>query len=830
MANNSKLKFRSSPKRKIFFHGTLLFIVALGFNALFNYSTQGKLQNESDILGVQIIGQALVQDISPTSDQAPMPDPAGTPAKLKKARDRIEYVYSKPTGPGQTINPIVSILGPDGLLISSTSDTKLIKPPGFQLLPPDKTRKKTWDSQTVFLGDTMYFQQPVLDGQDNWEGNILFSFDKPGLAESQKKRIQKKGYTIIVFVLAGTVLLVFFLNFAVRGAGKQLPKKKCTLTMFLIIGSFLVLFSGMNTHSTCQIFIDNCQQKARINLAIVKEEIDSFLATGLTLQDFEKKENALGSILTPYPVLEKISIFNNSRDPVLELKQNRSELSSGWLGSMTDFYLSAQFLSAPPLAIGIHDDKNKWIPLGNVSITLSKDQMTREISNIIMNALTVVAISILFLIELLIFIFHFMDPPVEPAKKRPQVHYGLIRPVTFLFLFGIDISISFIPLHMETLYTPLLGLSRDTVIGLPISVEFFFVGIAIFLCGFWNDRRGWYEPFLTGLFLAGTGVVYSWLAPDVIHFILSRAVVGIGYGLTLLAAQGFVIQFSDEKTKARAFAQFISGLYAGSICGGATGALLAEQLGYRWVFCIGALILYSIIGYSLIFMRRAMIRPKPAEPAKDHSLPSGKKVITKFLRNRIVLSLIFLSSLPAAITAIGFLNYFCPIYLNRIGASQATIGRILMVYGFSLIYLGPVIGRFVDRSDNKKNYVFIGCILGSITFLMFIFLDGLVATTVAVFMLGLSNSYIIASQSTYLLKLKATQALGPGKAIGIFRATSRIGQALGPIIFSSLFLSANIRAGIIKLGAAYLLTAVLFLIFTRNDSAHLQRPHDAPRP
>ncbi len=830
MANNSKSKLRSNPRGKIFFHGTLLFIVALGFNALFNYSTQSKLQNESDTLGVQIIGQTLVQDISPASYQAPMPDPAETPVKLKKARDRIEHLYSKSSRPDHTGNPIVSVLRPDGLLISSTSDAEQIKPPGFQLFHPDKTRENTGGGQAVFLGDKMYFQQPVLDGRNNWVGSILLSFDKPGLAESQKERVWKKVYTIIAFVLAGTILLVFFLNLAVRGAGKQMPKKECILIMFMVIGTFLVLFSGMNTYRTCQVFIDNCQQKARVNLAIVKEEIDSFLATGLTLQNLEKKENILGSILTPYPVLEKISILNSSRDPVLELKQNRTELSSGLLGPMADFYLSAPFLSGQTLAVGFHDDKSKWLPLGSVSITLSKDQMAGEIGNIILNALTVVAISILFLVELLIFIFHFMDPPVEPEKKQPQVHYGLIRPVTFLFLFGIDISISFIPLHMETLYTPLLGLSRDTVMGLPISVEFFFVGIAIFLCGFWNDRRGWYEPFLTGLFLAGTGVVYSWLAPDVIHFILSRAVVGTGYGLTLLAAQGFVIEFSDEKNKGRAFAQFIAGLYAGSICGGATGALLAEQLGYRWVFCIGALILYSIIGYSLIFMRRAMIRPKPAEPSKDSGLQPGKKRIAYFLRNRIVLSLIFLSSLPAAIAAIGFLNYFCPIYLNRIGASQATIGRILMVYGFSLIYLGPVIGRFVDRSDNKKNYVFIGCILGSITFLMFFFLDGLVATTVAVFLLGLSNSFIIASQSTYLLKLKATQALGPGKAIGIFRATSRIGQALGPIIFSGLFLSANIRTGIIKLGAAYLLTAVLFLIFTRNDSAHLQRPHDAPRP
>ena len=456
-------------------------------------------------------------------------------------------------------------------------------------------------------------------------------------------------------------------------------------------------------------------------------------------------------------------------------------------------------------------------------IKISKDQAVREALNMILNALTVVAISILFLVEILIFVFYFLDKPVSREKAPQTVHYGLIRPVTFLFLFGIDISISFIPLHMEKLFTPFLGLSRDTVMGLPISVEFFFVGISIFCCGFWNDRRGWYEPFLAGLFLAGTGVLYSWLAPNVVHFVISRAFVGIGYGLTLMAAQGFVIAFSDEKTRARAFSQFIAGLYAGSICGGATGALLAEKIGYGWVFLIGAMILYSIIVYALIFMRKAMIRPGIQHAVGEQSSMPGKSIFWRFIQNRIVLSVILLSSLPASIAVVGFLNYFSPIYLNRIGASQATIGRIFMVYGFSLVYLGPIIAKFVDRFNNKRNYVFVGCLLGSIAFIMFYFFDGLLAATMAVFLLGLSNSFIIASQSTYILGLKVTHAFGSGKAIGIFRATARIGQSLGPILFSGLFLSANIRTSVTKVGLMYLLTAVLFFVFTIKDANQYAR-------
>ncbi len=653
---------------------------------------------------------------------------------------------------------------------------------------------------------------------------MILSFKQDQSKDLLKGKYKKQILSGTFFLVSGIFLLVFFLNPILSSPldiGK-FPKKKITVIMFFVIAPMLVIFSSLNTYDATRQYMDICQKKAGMTLEIVKEHIDLFLNQGLTLEEAVKKDNIILEMLNPYPVLDELLILDKEENVIYCVRPEVTKKTSPSYHRTANFLFSEFSFLEQTQRTEFFKEKNKSAS-GSVVIRFSKDQFIREAVNMILNAVTVIAISILFLVEILIFIFHFITKPVFREKEGKTFHYGLIRPVTFLFLFGIDISISFIPLHMEKLYTPVFGLSRDVILGLPISVEFFFVGIAIFFCGFWNDRRGWYEPFLTGLFLAGTGVFYSWLAPNVIHFIVSRALVGTGYGLTLLASQGFVIEFSDENSRARAFAQFIAGLYAGSICGGATGALLAEKFGYRWVFFIGAMILYSIIAYSLIFMRGAMIRPKMQYPDRLQPFISGESIFSSFLKNRIVLSLIFLSSLPASIAAVGFLNYFSPIYLNRIGASQATIGRVLMIYGFSLVYLGPLISRFVDKFNDKKKYVFVGCFLGSIAFLMFYLLDGLLAATMAIFILGLSNSFIIASQSTYLLELKVTHALGPGKAIGIFRATSRIGQSLGPIVFSGLFLSTNIRVSITKLGLFYLLTAVLFLVFTQNDKKQYQR-------
>ena len=114
-----------------------------------------------------------------------------------------------------------------------------------------------------------------------------------------------------------------------------------------------------------------------------------------------------------------------------------------------------------------------------------------------------------------------------------------------------------------------------------------------------------------------------------------------------------------------------------------------------------------------------------------------------------------------------------------------------------------------------------GLVLGSYSFLIFFALDGIVSAAVAVFLLGLSSSFVLASQIVYALKLKVTQVLGEGKAIGIFRSTSRVGQMLGPVIFSTLFAVTNINKGITFFGIFYLLTAFIFILLTQRDRSKI---------
>lgn len=831
-----------SAGKKILLHSIILLIVALLFNALFNFTTLEKLSKEAIALTYHIVGTDLQREIQQalSYDMMPLAEVPDMTDRLSRAKSQIDALTVKSSdgekaGKSQASVAHYEILVclPDGHILFTTEQHPLTHQLPFSLeaLGHEKGEKESFlgKNEVISKGNVFFLHLPIENRQKEWIGSVLVSFTQYRTQTSSSISIKRQiGIGVILFFTGGSLLLWILVNILRNSpADEQFPRKRITSSMFYVIAPIIILFSGLNTYTASRQYVDIAKNQVKMALNFSKTNIEKHLNMGLTLPGAVKSDGRLDELVNAYSIIDSILVLDSEKNRVFAAsKSDHKTLSFADVSWVKAFLKKFSYLNKTHEIALLN--KNKTSVAGTIIIRISKTEFLREACNLILNAVTVIAVCILFLVELLIFLFHFIDKPTSQQKTPKVVHFGLIRPVTFLFLFGMDLCMSFIPLHMEKLYTPLWGLSKDTVMGLPISIEFCFVGIAIFLSGFWNDRRGWHEPFLVGLFLAGSGTLYSWLAPNVIHFIVSRGLVGIGYGLTLLAAQGFVIAFSNERSRARGFAQFLSGLYAGSICGGATGALLVEKIGYGGVFFIGAVILYITIFYPLVFMRKAMIRPggTTAGNLQSASAPKsrpGKKVVFAFFSNRIVLSLIFLSSLPAAFAAVGFLHYFSPVYLNRIGTSQGTIGRELMLYGFSLIYLGPVIAKFVDRFDNKKNYVFVGCLLGSFAFLMFYFFEGLTAVTFAIFLLGLSSSFIIASQSTYLLRLKVTYAFGEGKAIGIFRAISRLGQALGPIIFSGLFLSENIRMSITNLGLIYLITALLFFLFTLKDKNHYER-------
>ncbi len=843
-------KLRLIGKNRLILSALLLLVLSLGFNVMLSLTSLEKLYIESLVSKYSVIGKDLQRNIEkslrfgkPIHKFLGMDDILNETQRnlnqtIQTARQDAKIIKNS-TGENDLHVSIASLAGN---ILYSTDQSIIRKrlPETVQKLV-SKNKSKNGEavkSQYEKHGITYYIMLPVRGGfKKERVGTVVISFSERRVKQFLDNILIQNVKWIGIILSVGFVLLVFLLEFVVRTAQKtnKFPKGKIYLILFTVIGMAQIVFSYLNTDSFKDYYLRINREKAGVMASLLKEDIEYLLDKGLHIDKLIKMDVMIGEIIAASPELDNITIMNKEGRPLYQASKKgvidfQKKYGEKW--SRLESTESAKKDSRYYIRMDIMKDKeiegflSAETYQGIISTNISKKVLYEKLRQIALDSATVLVISFLFFIELLILMFQWIRNQTG-MESMGQIHqqYKAMRPAAFLFIVGYSVSSSFIPLHMENLYEPVFGLSKDMVIGLPISVRVLFAGIAIAFSGNWFDRRGWRQPFYCGLTLVGIGFMYSWFAPNAIHFVISCAIVGLGYGLGLMASQGYVILHADSETKSQGVSHFWAGVYAGAICGSAAGGMLAERIGFKPVFFIGAVIVFIAMLYSIFFIRDGNGKLEIPQMADQQEVRSFRQIF-RFLINRNIFSVILLSSIAAEIAIMGFINYYSPLFLNRIGTSQSNIGRIFMLNGLCIIFLGPFVSRYIDASANKKHFIGIGGLLTGAAFLAFFAVlfyggGGLMATAAAVLMLGISASFSTSARSSYILRLEVTRALGQGKAMSIFSSSGRIGQMLGPMVFGTLMVSTQPRIGMMYIGLAFVVAAMLFLLIAQKEPKHL---------
>ncbi|MDJ0777393.1 MAG: MFS transporter [Gammaproteobacteria bacterium] len=667
-----------------------------------------------------------------------------------------------------------------------------------------------------FVEDHTSYYLPYLlyDEQGRWFLSLVFQFEKDALRYSVSPHLVVHYLPTIIIALF-SACGILWLNSKLVTDRNSMRKKDFVVDFVLIMLVSLACSLLTNTVIFERNILDLSVQTARATGDDISAGFRQRLAQRSQTDPSLPRQSGFTEFFGRFDNFEAITLVDDRQNTIFRYQPERDGTSAAenLLQSLVIGHLPEGKFEVSQELDGIKRKNGSSL---NALIRISRDDIYRNSLAMLINGLTMLFLTVLVIIECLFLYLHLLGKRKSIKASAPRHELGFVRPAMFMFLFAIDLSMSFLPLHMQRFDSELFGLSQDIVSGLPISAEFLCVGIFLLIAGVWMDRRGWHEPFFIGLVIVGAGTLCSWITTDALLFILSRALVGVGYGLTLMSAQGLVIRYSGSNGRARGFASLFAGLYSGSICGAAAGAILAERLGYGKVFLIGAVIVLVLIAFSWRFLHSAIDRdlvPKKAEKSGE-----GIKLgpLLRFIGNPVFIALNLLSSLPASIAVAGFLHFFTPVYLDQIGVRDSTIGQVLILYGICLIYFGPPIGRMIDRSLSKKYFMLVGGVLGGLAFATFNTDFGIASMIISVFLLGLSSSFVLSSQSTIVLELKESRALGEGTALGIFRSISRIGQVVGPIIFGWVMLSGDLTDIINYFGYAYIGAMLVLAVFVIN--------------
>lgn len=711
----------------------------------------------------------------------------------------------------------IALFKPDGEMLYSLqkAEPSTFVPKALQIDFTRDVREGGSDTRTVLLEGRFHVLLPIISRENEWIGTIDLSFDE-GVVESRKNAILLSNLKVLGAVtFAATILLAFLVLFFVSSrSGPDLPRRRVLFILAFVLVLAQLITSAANIRDFRSHYIEITRLKIVALTDRLRENIDHLLNKGVQINRLVRIEDVFEEILGNTMEIEKISITDTGGAELYAATTQRRDAGCGSVAFMSAASQPGDFEVFFPLRRTLDE---KEVIEGFIKVHLSECTISKAVSKILLDAVTVVLISFLFLVELVIFFLIYMRKEMQSISHEEEASftYVLGRPVAFMYLFSVALSISFIPLQMKNLYEPMLGLSKEIVLALPISIEMLCAMITAFLAGMAIDRWGWHIPFGAGIGLSACGAFLSGNASTGLEFIVFRGIVGLGYGLSWMDVQGYVFTFTDPRYRARGISNLVAGIFSGQICGTAVGAMLAERIGYPGVFIAASALTFLPLFFVLIYMRPYFKKP-------ESIVVQGPPRVGDFVRyvtDRNIFAVLLFVMVPFSVCQIGLLNYATPIYLSSLGISQSSIGRVLMVYGLSVITVAPLISRFVDRSSNKKIFITLGGIIGGLGLSVLYFTNGILAVLTAVFTLGLASSIGGSAQSAFVLDLDVTKEIGTGKAMSIQRSADKLGQMLGPVFIGAAIAVVGLENGIAISGMIYILCSILFSFTTRTGKS-----------
>jgi MFS family permease len=143
-------------------------------------------------------------------------------------------------------------------------------------------------------------------------------------------------------------------------------------------------------------------------------------------------------------------------------------------------------------------------------------------------------------------------------------------------------------LHGESLYA--MAFSATLAAGI----------VSIVWSGNLADRRGPRPPLVLGLVLFALGLVGAGLAPTMPVLVAARVVQGLGAGMTSTALYVLVTRIYPPRLHTAILAGFSAAWVVPSIAGPFVAGVIAETIGWRWVFGLAIIVL---LGAAVLLAR-----------------------------------------------------------------------------------------------------------------------------------------------------------------------------------------------------------------------------------
>lgn len=686
-----------------------------------------------------------------------------------------------------------------------------------ELVPRYDENQKT---EPVLIGGKYYVISSILYKNSDVVGSSYIEFSKKIISDKTKIVIKEslKLYLIVSMACLAVLFIAVVLidNLCRKNKGE---KRVISTFNFIIIIAVLVIsnciYSYVNTLSFKDEYIKIVDTNVDYFSKAVKREVEFFLNLGLKIDRLNKIENILQKKLSEIPECQKISITNNMDDILYSVDQDKNIVSK----------YSHDFIAQKFKAENYDERYFKTVVLeskkdgaqGSAVLTLNKKYINMKITDLILDSLTVVIVSIVVCFMMLITASLFSDKRAVCSKEEESDNnLRIIQVVSFIFYFGELITLSFIPILTNKLFgvhpVSFMGMSKEAIMGLPISSYMLGAAISVLFVGFISNMFSEKRIFLFCGVLLIIGAVGAAFASSVIILVIFRFISGLGYGGVSINSTNYILKHTDESRVASGFGYWTAGYAAASICAIPIGGVIVYRFGY-----MNALIISGIFAILFILFIINMVKSSSKElrrESRKQEKINFYDLIGIFSDRNVVANMLF-TIIPFQLVYVGIFQYLMPLYMNREGISQANIGRILTIFG--VVYLlVPIVSKHVDRMRNDKLFIGLGNMVIGLFLLLINVSSSFIIMIVIIIGLSLGSMMGDAAEESFVTSTEKAEEIGGAKLMSIYSTYERVVMIFAPLVIGAMISGLGYSRSVFIIGIITVVSAILFTALSEN--------------
>ncbi|MEM0908453.1 MAG: MFS transporter, partial [Pseudomonadota bacterium] len=394
---------------------------------------------------------------------------------------------------------------------------------------------------------------------------------------------------------------------------------------------------------------------------------------------------------------------------------------------------------------------------------------------------------------------------LREIREAPSPSLAVIRAPVFLFFLAEEMNRPFLPTYIARFAEPAAGLSTELVIALPIVIFMAIVALSQPTLNGWTERIGRARSLRAGALIGVIGFLGTGFSSSMMDLIGFRALTAVGVALVFVSAQGFIVDRTEPRQRARGIGLFVSAIMAAMLCGPPIGGILADRLGDHTAFTVSAVMALAA------FLCAFAALPRDERLSDRHTRGVQLLDLWQVLTRPIMFALLVGCALPAKMLLIGVCFYYLPLTLST-QFEPAIIGRVLMLYGLAMLVVVPAVSRVSDQAHARTPFVVGGAIASALALVHLVVWPEPWGAALMVLQIGIAQGLSTTPQSALVGEIgrRIVPELSEGGIYGVFRLVERLGTAIGPLFVGAIWTIASPEAALVALAIVIVLGASLF--------------------